>query len=72
MTLRVLWTMAQGRREQMRFSMLPHIGGKYDVGRFIRTGHRAEFRYYAPPETPAMIAAREEVERERAMHEARG
>jgi hypothetical protein len=55
----------------MRFSMLPHIGGKYDVGRFIRTGHRAEFRYYAPPETPAMIAAREEVERERAMHEAR-
>ena len=64
--------MAQARREQMRFAMLPHMGGKYDVARFLRTGHRAEFRYFAPPETPAMREAREQVERERAMHEARG
>lgn len=64
--------MAQARREQRRFAMLPHIGGKYDVARFLRTGSYQKYQYFAPPETEAMRAAREEVERERAMHEARG
>lgn len=52
--------------------MLPHIGGKYDVARFLRTGSYQKYGYFAPPETEAMHKAREEVERERAMHEARG
>jgi hypothetical protein len=52
--------------------MLPHIGGKFDRDRFVRTGHYAEFRTYSPPDTPAMQAAREAVEMERAMHDARG
>jgi len=72
LTLAVLWEMAQARREQRRFAMLPHIGGKYDVARFLRTGAYQKYGYFAPPENDAMRKAREEVERERAMHEARG
>jgi len=72
LTLAVLWEMAQARREQMRFTMLPHIAGKYDVQRFLRTGSYQKYDHFAPPENEAMRKAREEVERERAAHEARG
>jgi hypothetical protein len=70
-TLRQLWLGAMARREQMRISMLPHICGKFDRARFIRTGYYAEFKYYPPPDTPAMREAREAIEKERAMHQAR-
>ena len=68
MTLRVLWLMAMARREQLRFTMLPHIGGKFDRERFIRTGHYAEFKTYAIPDTPAIRKAKEDLERERLQH----
>jgi hypothetical protein len=65
------------RREERRRLALDVRGlvwqqGKFDAERYIRTGGVAEYRYYPPPDTPAMQAAREAVERERAMHEARG
>jgi len=57
--------MAQGRREQARFAMLPHIGGKFDVARFIRTGHVQEWINGGEvPDTPAMRKAIADLERE--------
>lgn len=44
---------------------------KFDAERYIKTGALAEYRYYAPLDTPEMRAAREAVELERKMHEQR-
>ena len=65
LTLRVLWTMAQARREQMRIAMLVHMGGKFDRERFVRTGAYFECKTYPLPDTPAIRAAKEELERQR-------
>jgi hypothetical protein len=51
--------------------MLPHMGGKFDVGRFIKTGHVVECRAYPVPMTPTMITAIENAEREAAELKAR-
>jgi hypothetical protein len=56
--------MAMARREQMRTAMLPHLAGKFDVERFLRTGFAGERRSYPLPMTPTMIAAIEDAERE--------
>ncbi len=58
--------MAQARREQVRLTILPHLGGKFDRERFIRTGAYIECKAYPLPDTPAIRAAREELEREQA------
>lgn len=69
LSLRILWLMAMARREQMRFAMLPHMAGKFDAARFIRTGTVQQRQTYSPPDTPAMRAAYEQAEREQAMIE---
>ena len=58
--------MAQARREQVRLTILPHLGGKFDRERFIRTGAYIECKAYPLPDTPVIRAAREELEREQA------
>ena len=58
--------MSQARREQVRLTILPHLGGKFDRERFIRTGAYVECKAYPLPDTPAIRAAREELEREQA------
>ena len=63
--------MAQGRREQMRIAMLPHLGGKFSVERFLRTGNAGQARNRPLPDTPEMRAAIEQLDRERAELEAR-
>lgn len=60
--------MAQGRREQVRFSMLPNMAGKFDVARFLRTGYAGEggrrMQSSWLPDTPAMREALEQHQRE--------
>ncbi len=51
--------------------MLPHLAGKVDVERFLRTGFVSERRSYPLPMTPTMIAAIEDAEREAAELKAR-
>ncbi len=63
--------MAQARREQMRMTMLPHLAGKFDRERFVRTGGYVECKAYPLPDTPAIRAAREELEREQAARKER-
>lgn len=63
--------MAQARREQTRMTILPHLGGKFDRERFIRTGAYLECKAYPLPDTPAIRAAREDLEREQAERKAR-
>jgi hypothetical protein len=63
--------MAMARREQVRFTMLPHMVGKFDVPRFIRTGFAGERKSYPLPMTPTMVAAIEQAEREAAELKAR-
>lgn len=46
--------------------MLPHLTGKFDVGRFLRTGGVIERRAYPVPDTPAFRQAQEELAREQA------
>jgi hypothetical protein len=53
------------RREQMRFAMLPHMGGKFNHERFIRTGFYGERKAYPLPDTPLQRQAFEDLERER-------
>lgn len=64
------------RREERRRLALDVRGlvwqrEKFDAERYLRTGALAEYRYHPAPDTPAMRAAAEAVERERAMHEQR-
>ena len=66
LTLRILWTMSQARREQLRFTMLPHMAGKFDVAKFLRTGVVIERRAYPVPDTPAFRKAQEDLAREQA------
>lgn len=47
-------------------------GKRFDVERFLRTGHLIEWGVYEAPDTPAMREAREDVEREREMHRLAG
>lgn len=56
--------MSEGRRQQARFAMLPHLVGKFDMDKFIRTGSVAEPIRQPLPDTPAFRAAKEEWERD--------
>ena len=44
--------------------MLPHLTGKFDRDRFVRTGFAAERIEPPLPDTPAIRAAQEEWERD--------
>ena len=56
--------MSEGRRQQARFAMLPHLVGKFDRDQFIRTGSVAEPIQQPLPDTPAFREAQEEWERD--------
>ena len=71
LTLRQLWLMAEGRRQQMRFAMLPHIGGKYAVENFLKRGVVNQYKCHPIPSTPAIEKAKADLEEERRMHERR-
>lgn len=45
---------------------------RFDAERFIRTGQLIEWGNYGAPDTPAMRAAKEAVEREREAHKQAG
>jgi hypothetical protein len=62
--------MAARRREERRRLALDVRGlvwysGKFDAEKYIRTGSINERKSYPLPNTPAIIAAREEMRRER-------
>lgn len=64
--------MSEARRQQLRYSMLPHIGAKkFDVAAFIEKGIVNEYKCHPIPSTPAIEKAKADLERERQEHERR-
>ena len=50
--------------------MLPHMAGKFDADRFIRTGTTIERKAYPVPDTPLYRQAQEDLARDMAaLHE---